>query len=284
MSKKKRRGRGKAPQKTTAEDQDASLEAQVAKLKINNSSAAQNRSNNFDEVAFLDEAIKLAAAENDAQWINGCDHGRPIDARVLDFVRAFESAFDVAAERTGNFSGSLDNAATIISRKYNDVWFDSARINAVVSSLLCKATEDVLRGGEFAGYFAALVYYFEHHIAVGMDNKAALETFNTQEAFELHRVADCNDRVLISFLRKRIPCKCLDEKYEEVKSMPKMGICANLECPLPDRKAERSKMFYCARCRERYYCSLECQTADWPEHKQRCYPCPCCNSCGNKIR
>eukprot|EP00984_Skeletonema_dohrnii_P004367 scaffold1560_cov146-Skeletonema_dohrnii-CCMP3373.AAC.2 len=35
---------------------------------------------------------------------------------------------------------------------------------------------------------------------------------------------------LVSFFRSRIPCKCLDEKYKEVKNITKMGICANLGC------------------------------------------------------
>ena len=268
MSKKKRRGRGKAPRKATAvaneeEEQGASLEAQVAKLKL--------EYDNFDEEAFLDAAIKLAAAESDARWINGCDHGRPVDARVLDFVRAFESPFNRVAERTGNFPTSLDNAATIISRKYNDVWHDSARINAVVSSLVSEATEEVLRGGGSAGWYAAFVYFFEHHIAVGMNNtEEAIASLNTQKPFELH-LADNSDRVLISFLRKRIPCKCLDEKYKEVKTRPKMGICSNLECPLPGRKAERSKMFDCTGC-HLAYCSSGCQKADWPKHKFNCIP------------
>ncbi len=275
MSKKKRRGRGKPPRKATAEE-DASLEAQVAKLKINSSSTAQD---NFDEEAFLDAAIKLAAAENDAQWINGCDHGhgsRAIDERVLDFIRAFNSAFHAAED-------SLVSATKLVSRRYNDVWLDLAKMKAVVSCLVCESTENALRAEGNAGYCAAVAYFFEHHIAVGMNNtEEALASLNAQKALELH-VADNNDRVLISFLRKRIPCKCLDEKYNEVKSRPKMGICSNPECPLPERKAERSKMFYCTQCSCAYYCSSECQKAHWPEHKEECNRCSCCSSCGKKI-
>ena len=279
MSKKKGRGRGKAPRKVTA---DASLELQMAKLKVDsNSFAAAQNEDNFDEEALLDAAIKLAAAENDAQWINGCDHGhgsRAIDERVLDFIRAFNSAFFAAEE-------SLVNATKVVSRRYATVWLDSAKMKAVVSCLVCEATENALRGAArgSAGYCAALAYFFEHHIAVGMNNtEEAIASLNSQKAFELH-VADNNDRVLISFLRKRIPCKCLDEKYNEVKTRPKMGICSNPECPLPERKAERSKMFYCTQCSCAYYCSSECQTADWPEHKEACNRCSCCNSCGKKI-
>ena len=116
----------------------------MAKLKID-SSAAQNE-NNFDEDAFLDEAIKLAAAENDAQWINGCDHGRPIDARVLDFVRAFESAFKAEAGRSGVLTDAFLSAHAVTSKRYADVMFDLAKVKMVVSYFLSEATEAVVGG------------------------------------------------------------------------------------------------------------------------------------------
>jgi hypothetical protein len=75
---------------------------------------------------------------------------------------------------------------------------------------------------------------------------------------------------LVSFFRKRIPCKCLDEKYEEVKFITKIGICCNEFCTLPDRKVERSKILYCAQCDQVGYCSRACQKADWKEHKEIC--------------
>jgi hypothetical protein len=63
---------------------------------------------------------------------------------------------------------------------------------------------------------------------------------------------------------------CLDEKYKEVKSITKMGVCCNPKCSLPGRKVERKGMLHCIRCRLHYYCSRECQEADWPVHKKLC--------------
>jgi hypothetical protein len=77
----------------------------------------------------------------------------------------------------------------------------------------------------------------------------------------------------VNFFRKRIPCQCLDKKYKEVKSIIKMGLCCNPACSLPDRQVERKKMFKCTggcRCSNTYYCSYECQKADWSEHKKEC--------------
>ena len=83
-------------------------------------------------------------------------------------------------------------------------------------------------------------------------------------------LCSCDLHTLVSFLRKRIPCKCMDEKYEEVKTLIKMGLCSNPDCSLPDRKAERNKILYCARCDQVGYCSRACQKAHWKEHKEDC--------------
>ena len=81
-----------------------------------------------------------------------------------------------------------------------------------------------------------------------------------------------DEHTLVSFFRKRIPCKCLDNKYKEVKSITKIGRCHNPNCSLPDKykKTVRSEMLYCTQCRRANYCSRECQVAHWPTHKQLC--------------
>lgn len=77
---------------------------------------------------------------------------------------------------------------------------------------------------------------------------------------------------LLSFspLRSKF-CKCLDKKYNEVKSMTKMGRCLNLECTLPGSMVAKSEMFCCVGCRQVFYCSPECQRSHWKcGHKEDC--------------
>lgn len=76
--------------------------------------------------------------------------------------------------------------------------------------------------------------------------------------------------VKYSYLRKNIPCSCLDKKYKEVKSITRMGMCCNEMCSLPNQMAKRSTMLCCTGCRVANYCSRECQKAAWPENKEFC--------------
>ena len=79
-----------------------------------------------------------------------------------------------------------------------------------------------------------------------------------------------DEHTLVKFFRNRIPCSCLDEKYEEMKNIAKMGLCCNPDCNVPEGRVERSKTMYCSQCRNATYCSRECQIADWTSHKSGC--------------
>ena len=96
--------------------------------------------------------------------------------------------------------------------------------------------------------------------------QALLNWPKTREVYN----ADLHKHTLVKFYRRRIQCACLDEKYEEVKSITKMGRCYNPECPIPFGFVERSKTMYCSRCLCVTYCSLGCQKADWRKHQVAC--------------
>ena len=92
-------------------------------------------------------------------------------------------------------------------------------------------------------------------------------TFGTKEPelFFANSFADIH--TLVSFFRKKIPCSCLDEKYEDVKKVSKLNRCRNPKC---FRLEKRRKFLYCTGCRSTNYCSRECQKEDWSRHKQTC--------------
>eukprot|EP00986_Skeletonema_menzelii_P005313 scaffold1907_cov142-Skeletonema_menzelii.AAC.3 len=270
---KKNKARSKAAKK--ADEQQRTLETQMERLKTNDDSQT-----NADEDALLEEAIKLAAAEKEeleataaekeGQLEVACFHGYHVETEAEDnvnrmFSETFFSALMSHRSTFSDFGVCLGVAAEAAMEKYPDVMNDPSKLKLVVTFLLSSATQLVLEGDfDKARRFAALAPYFEF-LAVKIGEKVKL---NKTAMLELSNRDD--EHTLVKYLRKRIPCCCLDKKYDEVKSITRTGLCFNFECSLPNRMAERSAMLTCARCGDANYCSRKCQKADWPKHKKYC--------------
>ena len=181
------------------------------------------------------------------------------------FLYAFRGEFEDAIERT-DVTSSLAEARSATMDQFAEVWKDSTMMESVITLILGMGTHDLL-GGKYdaARKVATLTRFFEQHIAV--------EVKQTQALPNLIKIEDtyfADMHTLVKFFRHRIPCSCLNEKYEEVKHITKLGDCWNPQCSLPVRKVDRSKTKYCSRCRNVTYCSRECQKADWSMHKPYC--------------
>jgi len=136
----------------------------------------------------------------------------------------------------------------------------------VLSFFLFRGAEDILEGNnDGARHCATFARYIEQYIAFRLHQIQA--TGNWPKIYEANRA---DEHTLVKFFRARIPCSCLDAKYEEVKHITKIGICFNPQCSHPDWEVERSKTMYCSRCRCVTYCSRECQKAGWKLHKDDC--------------
>ena len=138
------------------------------------------------------------------------------------------------------------------------------------SCFLAEGTKCILGGNsDDARIHANVVKYLESLLIYRQKQRriSAKAVVDPAKMFELIRA---DKHTLVQFYRKQITCSCLDDKYNEVKSVTKMGMCCNDACPLPDCMAVRSKMLCCTRCRKVNYCSRECQVAAWPGHKKYC--------------
>ena len=134
------------------------------------------------------------------------------------------------------------------------MWDSAAVMKGMSATLLILGTEYLLRGNsQAASYYAALAYCFEQHIACNLRKERLM--MNWPKINELY--FDPDEHTLVSFFKKRITCACLDAKYKQVRSMKKLGICYNINCPRPDRKVERSLTMCCSLCRRVNYCSRE---------------------------
>jgi len=277
--KKKKKGRGKA--KKAEQNQEAAKQMETPDKQMER----LNIDDDTDD-ALLDEAIKLAAAEKEAleaaaaeqeeradklakNQSSGCYHGHvDTDDRFIieDFCKTFTSGFLSLGKESICWKNSMTAGRNASYEKYPEVWRDSSKMKQIMSFFLFNATHHVLEGriASDARFLASFACYFQEYVTVHIDKQKA--TAKSTKGAELLRC----EHTLVRYLKKKIPCNCLDKKYEEVKSVTKMGLCRNDNCSLPNRMVERSKMLYCTRCRDANYCSRECQKADWPVHKEYC--------------
>ena len=199
-----------------------------------------------------------------------CTHGL-FDPSVSTDITQFGSAFHLLFRQAMGFSKKssamcLEDAYYATRDEFADVWEDLAKMEVAMSCFFCLGTNAILERQDYtARDFAVLARFVEQYIAVKLKQTQALiiwpkigETYNS------------DDHTLVKFFWKRISCSCLDEKYEEVKHITKMGRCYNPKCSIPGRTVERSKTKYCSRCRCATYCSRECQEAHWKDHTFDC--------------
>ena len=139
------------------------------------------------------------------------------------------------------------------------------RVRGMVATHWVSAgTRELLEGNvQYARFYASSVFFIQEVLPISNGARTSVN------GAQVHDLFTADDHTLVSFLRKRIPCSCLDEKHKEVKNMPKMSYCYNEQCSL-GRRVERSKVKPCSRCCQAFYCSRECHVADWPRHKTVC--------------
>ena len=267
-------GANKAAEKVTVNEQKKGtlIDSEMQRLKI-----GEQKGDEDDVEAMLEEAIKLAAIEEQEMKVKekqNCTHGyNPssiFQARFCeDFLKTFLESYYASTRRNSRnnrvgsaidaFRTAVDNSITT-----TNVARDLCNNECINPFCLAEGTKFILDGNSDDARLCAV-------LALVMKSITAAELPSQQKEFEL---VDADEHTLVQFFRKQIPCSCLDEKYKEVKSITKMGICFNeISCPLPDRKAVRSKMFRCTGCLSDYYvsyCSRECQEAHWPVHKKHC--------------
>ena len=202
-----------------------------------------------------------------------CKHGADpsssqSDSLCIQFVRAFhEKVVEAKKDSHRHLLTCLLDAQSATMDEFADVWYDSA-METAMSVFLSVGTQNYLIGNHGdSRYYATVARFFEQIMTASKQSQAYQ---NWPKLLETHK-ADLH--TLVKFFRHRIPCSCLDEKYEEVKSITKLGFCYNPDCKFSIVKGEgveRSKAKYCSRCRCVTYCSRECQVACWTEHKPDC--------------
>jgi hypothetical protein len=156
----------------------------------------------------------------------------------------------------------------MVMNDWVSVWNNGDKMKQVISYFLYNGTMLIL--DEEVGCFNSALFarFFEQWLKVKIHKSQACIDWPKVVEYGLDRN---NKHTLVKYFWRRIRCSCLDEKYEEVKSITKMGVCFNQYCTHPEREVERGALRCCSRCRSVNYCSRECQAADWSVHKELCH-------------
>ena len=253
VSTKKARGKARKAAKAKKEDDDD-----------NDSSTATAAAQQREQEGPLELQMQRLSIDTRSHF---CMHGFvPFpEGHVCDrFLRFYLGTCD--AGTPSDPATAVLTAMRAVEDKYPEVLRDSSKMKQILSYFSSEGTQCILDGDkETARTTAARIILVEEFIAIKVLKTQAV-VLHIQKVMEI-LIAD--DHTLVSFFRKRITCSCLDKKHKEVKSIKKMGFCNNDQCPLGG-KVERSKMLYCTRCSDQYYCSRDCQKAHWSKHREEC--------------
>ncbi len=253
-------------------NQGKAKRAAKAKAKAKQEAAAEERNNNQTTAS---DGQSLAVQIQRMQIGTGntiqCQHGAdnlPFEGIPFQFAKAFiKECFESTRGVDRSIWDSLITTQNATMDEFADVWNDFAHMETAVSYFLFVGAQCILKGDyQDARENAIYARFLEQHIAVNLKKNQAL--LNIPKIEEMWISNDVH--TLVKFFRHRIPCSCLNEKYEEVKDTAKMGLCYNLECQYPYGEVERSKTWYCSRCKCVTYCSRKCQVADFARHKMLC--------------
>ena len=190
---------------------------------------------------------------------------------VLDFKEALQNVIDLSSDPNDANSKIMD----IFSEKnLYEAWFEEARRDTLLSSLVsigtdfllkdCTVAEDkeqrhtrtlrYTRYTAMAGATASVILSLEHNDAVISDVERKRRDFFFG-----------GQREVTKFFSKRTKCACLDAKYKLLKGYTKLGGCDG--CRMI---AKRTDLLLCSGCRVCKYCSVRCQTDNWPRHRDYC--------------
>ena len=153
-----------------------------------------------------------------------------------------------------------------VLKKSLQVVQDSDKRKSARDILLTIGTNFLLNGNDIVGATSvtsaiALLECYDDLSGEGYDYDSA----HCRASPLMRDLAGGNERDIISFYHKRVPCSCLQILYKLYKSKPKVG-----ECFSCNKSFLRASLMICGGCRISQFCSVKCQRNAWPKHKDVC--------------
>ena len=251
-SRKKAQGKARKAAKAKAAETTRKEDEKTRKIKA------------FDQ--WYAAQLKRLRLEDEESCMHGCD--KP-DYDICGFVKRYLQVVVLIPMEKCPWMVAYN----IATKAYPEMMSHADNISAIDSIFVALATNCVLSGdmdlarrcASSASYFEMQGKFISDHLRLGRENLGLVTGIE-----KMRELGVSDEHTLVRYIQKRIPCSCLDEKYEEVKGIKKIGLCHGINCKNNGGVAERSTMMHCTRCRRAYYCSRECQEAHWPIHKTIC--------------
>ncbi|KAK1734238.1 hypothetical protein QTG54_015005 [Skeletonema marinoi] len=231
MGRKRNQGKARKAAKARAEE-----EAKEETGDINQTTDGRQQ-----PLAAQMQHLQIDTAPTSGSGTTKCWHGSEFLEEMklcIDFVVAFSGAVHDSVKRGHSDSECLTAAHDATMDKFAEAWNDSAKMESAMSYFLYYGTEYIIEGNDgLARKCAACARYFEQYIAAELHQTQAI--MHWQKIKEMSIEGDTH--TLVKLFRKRIPCACLNKKYDEVKTITKMGICLNPQCNNNSGLVERAK-------------------------------------------
>ena len=213
----------------------------------------------------IDAGATLAStpATTEKCWHGFNPKSFPRDHVCRRFMIAFTEKFYADLDKEGH--DPFIEAFGTTRDEFPEVVRDHGMMELILSYLLFRCVQRFIEGDEhdLISIDIAFASFFEQYIAIFFQKSHAI--IDWTKIMEL--LGGVDKHTVVHYLKNRIPCSCLDDKYKEVKSIKRMCFCYNVNC---SRKMERKKRLTCTRCTRACYCSAECQKDHWPKHKVKC--------------
>ena len=216
---------------------------------------------------FEDLHGKEVSSENNIASDNGkCNHGH-VPFRNFGSYDHFMNKFFAEFNRHDDLVKSFREAHRITRQFHPEIWSDPSKLELIRKFFLSWGTQNYLdgEGPNAARAGAYLARYIEQYVATYLNKTQS--NLNWSKVYELERG---DEHTVFSYLKRNIPCTCLDKRYNEVKHLEKTGVCWNPKCRLVSENPSKRSMMKCTGCGHANYCSPSCQKADWQRHKSQC--------------
>jgi len=159
---------------------------------------------------FFEDDVHVLSERRGCDTKETCAHGCPVfpEGNVIHaFLNVFSAGYNGASHGEDRFVVAIQ--AT--KEAYPEVWTNSKKLELVVSILIVNGTDNILDENlkdarinvAYACFFEQWIYFLQNEAKTSAERAMIAELLNAGE------------RTVVNFLRKRIPCTCLNGKRQD---------------------------------------------------------------------